>query len=131
MSPGCSRDDSAQSNRARVVHVKRPSWALDRGCGESSFVSTVLPSKVEEVALNIKDPETDRLARELALATGESITVAARRAIEERLARVHASRPASQRDEIDAIIQRGRSRPVLDLRSEDEILGYGSDGLPT
>jgi len=42
------------------------------------------------MALNIKDPETDRLARELAAATGESITVAARRAIEERLERVRA-----------------------------------------
>lgn len=31
--------------------------------------------------LNIDDPETDRLARELAQATGESITVAARVAI--------------------------------------------------
>ena len=39
------------------------------------------------MALNIKDPDTDRLARELAAATGESITVATRQAIEERLAR--------------------------------------------
>ena len=40
------------------------------------------------MALNIKDPETDRLARELAQATGESITEATRVAIAERLARV-------------------------------------------
>ena len=93
-------------------------------------MSLFLPSRVESVALNIKDPETDRLARELAIATGESITVAARRAIEERLARVRATRRPGQRDEIDAIIQRGRSRPVLDQRSVDEILGFGSDGLP-
>jgi antitoxin VapB len=33
------------------------------------------------VALNIKDAETDRLARELAAETGESITEAVRRAI--------------------------------------------------
>ena len=85
---------------------------------------------MESMALNIKDPETDRLARELAIATGESITVAARRAIEERLARVRASAPIGRRDEIDAIIRRGRSRPILDQRSEDEILGFGSDGLP-
>ena len=42
------------------------------------------------MALNIEDPETDRLARELAQATGESITEAAKTAIEERLARVRA-----------------------------------------
>lgn len=82
------------------------------------------------MALNIKDSETDRLARELAAATGESITVAARRAIEERLARIRASRPTGRRDEIDSIIRRGRARPVLDRRSDDEILGYGGDGLP-
>ena len=69
-------------------------------------MSLFLPSRVESVALNIKDPETDRLARELAIATGESITVAARRAIEERLARVRATRRPGQRDEIDAIAAR-------------------------
>ena len=47
------------------------------------------------VALNIKDVETDRLARQLAAETGETITVAARRAIEERLARVLARKTAA------------------------------------
>ena len=84
------------------------------------------------MALNIKDPETDRLARELAAETGESITVAARRAIEERLARVRARQaavsPAAQ--ELRALIQRGRSRPVFDARSAEEILDYNEHGLP-
>lgn len=86
------------------------------------------------MALNIKDPETDRLARELAAATGESITVAARRAIEERLERVqHQARATSdaRRDVIDGIIARGRARPILDPRSVDEILGYDENGLPS
>ena len=39
------------------------------------------------MALSIKDPETDRLARELAKATGESITEAIRAALRERLER--------------------------------------------
>ncbi|EAQ00876.1 hypothetical protein JNB_11894 [Janibacter sp. HTCC2649] len=86
------------------------------------------------MALNIKDPETDRLARELAAATGESITVAARRAIEERLERIHhqqrAIRPVGD-DAIDGIIARGRARPVLDARPVDEILGYDENGLPS
>jgi antitoxin VapB len=84
------------------------------------------------VALNIKDEETDRLARQLAAATGESITVAARRAIEERLARVRArglAQPAA--DELRALILRGRARAVLDDRSADAILGYDDSGLPT
>lgn len=83
------------------------------------------------MALNIKDPETDRLARELAAATGESITVAARIAIEERLARVRRRKVGSeQHDVVAEIVRRGRARPMLDDRSEDEILGYGPDGYP-
>lgn len=83
------------------------------------------------MARNIKDPDTDRLARELAAATGESITVAARVAIEERLARVrHQRRGPAERDRLTEIIQRGRTRAEIDQRSEAEILGYDSDGLP-
>ena len=37
------------------------------------------------MALNIKSAETDRLARELAALTGESITEAVTRALEQRL----------------------------------------------
>lgn len=83
------------------------------------------------MSLNIKDPETDRLARELAAATGESITEAARRALQERLHRVRA-RAAIQTGGVDlaAIIARGRARAVLDDRTPEEILGYDEDGLP-
>lgn len=83
------------------------------------------------MALNIKDPETDRLARELAAATGESITVAARRAIEERLERIRARAEAdATRVDLGDLIERARSRPDLDLRAAEEILGYDDDGLP-
>ncbi|BDZ66356.1 type II toxin-antitoxin system VapB family antitoxin [Agromyces mangrovi Wang et al. 2018] len=84
------------------------------------------------MALNIKDPETDRIARELADATGESITVAARIAMEERLRRVRATdAQRAVRDEIAAIIARGRARAVLDDRSAEEIIGYDEHGLPS
>ena len=82
------------------------------------------------MALNIKDPDTDRLAWELAAATGESITEAARRAIEERLDRVRARARVTSLDSLGAIIARGRARPYLDDRSDDEILGYDDQGLP-
>jgi len=39
------------------------------------------------MALSLKDPETDRLAREMARLTGESLTEAVRRALAERLER--------------------------------------------
>lgn len=83
------------------------------------------------MALNIKDPETDRLARALAAATGETITVAARRAIEERLERVRAREAApAAADALAGIIARGRRRSMLDDRSAEQILGYDGQGLP-
>lgn len=84
------------------------------------------------MALNIKDGETDRLARELARETGETITVAARVAIQERLARVrhrHQHRPDTE--ELQQIIERGRARRILDDRAPDQILGYDQHGLPS
>lgn len=83
------------------------------------------------MALNIKDAATDRLARELAAATGESITEALRLAIEERLVRVRQrTRSHTEDDTLAQIVRRGRARSVVDDRSLDAILGYGSDGLP-
>lgn len=83
------------------------------------------------MALNIKDAETDRLARELAAATGESITVAARRALEERLQRVRA-RAAVQptQHQLDELVKRGRARRLKDTRTSEEIVGYDEHGLP-
>jgi antitoxin VapB len=40
------------------------------------------------LALSIKDPETERLARELAKRTGETLTIATGRALAERLSRI-------------------------------------------
>lgn len=81
------------------------------------------------MALNIKDPETDRLARELAGLTGETITVALKRAVEDRISAVRvASEP---RKDLSDIIARGRARRTADDRPADEILGYDSRGLPT
>jgi antitoxin VapB len=39
------------------------------------------------MAISLKDPETERLARAIAALTGEDLTVAIRRALEERLER--------------------------------------------
>jgi antitoxin VapB len=81
------------------------------------------------VALNIKDPETDRLARELAELSGLPITAAVREALEERVA-ILRSRARATPPGLDEIIARGRARRTIDTRSEDQILGYDSAGLP-
>ncbi len=84
------------------------------------------------MALNIKDAETDRLARELSRVAGESITVATRTALAERLERLRRTQQrGDRRAEIFEIIERGRRERDLDARSADEILGYDEHGLPS
>jgi len=83
------------------------------------------------MSLNIKDPTTDSLARELAEVTGESITQAVGVAVRERLERLSAGRSNRRlADELDRIARRCATLPVLDGRPEDEILGYDEQGLP-
>lgn len=65
-------------------------------------------------------------------ATGESITEAITRALEERLQRLNAARSFTQYlTPIKRVQQRIRERPVLDTRTADGIIGYGDDGTPT
>jgi antitoxin VapB len=86
---------------------------------------------LEHMALNIKDEQADRLARELAAATGESITTAVTVAVRERLERVRGAVPHEQRLlEIRKISERSAGLPVFDERSAAEILGYDETGLP-
>ena len=83
------------------------------------------------MALNIKNVESDRLAHELAAATGESLTLAVTRALRERLASVTRRRNtgAVERDvaEIQTFVA---SLPDRDTRPGDEILGYDELGMP-
>lgn len=83
------------------------------------------------MALSIKDPETERLARTLARLTGENITKATKRAIEERLRRVGGqSRRAALLEDMAEIRRRWSAMPVLDGRTPEEIIGYDEHGLP-
>jgi len=84
------------------------------------------------MALSLKDPETDRLAREVAALTGESLTEAVRTSLRERLERERLRRgqPINLAEELMAIAKRISSLPDYDTRSADEILGYDENGLP-
>lgn len=83
------------------------------------------------MALSIEHPDADRLARELARVTGETLTDAVINSLRERLRREKArsSRPLLL-DELRAIRERCAALPVLDNRPPDEILGYNEIGLP-
>ena len=72
------------------------------------------------MVLSIKDPEADRLARNLAVLTGESLTDAVRAALRERLAREQRRRGKRlDRAKLDAIVASIAALPVVDDRSPD------------
>ena len=83
------------------------------------------------MALSLKDPEVDRLAREVAARTGETLTAAVAAALRERLARLKGRRRRRPlRDDLREIARRCAALPTLDHRSADEIVGYDERGLP-
>jgi len=82
------------------------------------------------MGISIKNEETERLARELARETGESLTTAIRRALEERLARVESRRSVAEKLTLAAALRRIDALPVLDRRPAGDILGYDERGLP-
>jgi antitoxin VapB len=84
------------------------------------------------MALSIKDKDTEKLARALAERTGETITIATKRALEERLRRVGSdARKVAMLEDLAASRRRWAALPVLDARSADEIIGYDENGLPS
>jgi antitoxin VapB len=83
------------------------------------------------MALSIKDPQTDRLARELSDATGENLTTPVTVALRERLERVRGvARGTSLAADLAAIAERCRQLPLIDDRPGDKIVGYDDHGLP-
>jgi antitoxin VapB len=85
------------------------------------------------MALSLKDPETDRLAREVARLTGESLTEAVRTSLSERLQRERLRRGRPTGNLAQRLLEIGRhcaALPDLDTRSPDEMLGYDENGLP-
>lgn len=83
------------------------------------------------MALNIKNDEAHRMARELAEARGTTLTEAVSSALEAALeATVEASRPELLLEEVAGIQRFVADLPDRDTRDPDEILGYDDTGLP-
>ena len=89
------------------------------------------------MALNLKNPEVERLAAEISRITGESKTEAIRRALEERRRRLKGPSATERRKRVLRFLktrvwpsipkdQLGRR---LSHEEEDAILGYGPDGV--
>jgi antitoxin VapB len=83
------------------------------------------------MAISIKSLETERLARELASRTGESLTGAIQKSLEERLERLKQQRRSPWLStQLEDILRRVDQLPTLDSRTPDEIVGYDEHGLP-
>jgi antitoxin VapB len=78
----------------------------------------------------IKDQEADRLIRQLAERTGETITDAVKKAVVDRLAKNSLSEAeiADRLKRLEAIVAKFDAMPTVDHRSADEILGYNDKG---
>jgi antitoxin VapB len=90
------------------------------------------------MALNIKDPETEQLAREVAALTGESKTGAIRTALRERKERLAIQHPARDRnealvefleEEVWPLLPQGERGRAPTQEEQDELLGYGPGGV--
>lgn len=89
------------------------------------------------MALNIKNEEVERLAREVAEVTGETKTEAIRRALTARIERLGADegeRPAARllrflEEELWPVVPERERGRRLSPAEEDELLGYGSEGV--
>jgi antitoxin VapB len=81
--------------------------------------------------LSIKNANTERLARQVADETGESITEAIQKSLEERWERLKARRRGRLLTrQIEDLLRRVDALPTLDTRPPDEILGYDEHGMP-
>ena len=83
------------------------------------------------MALSIKSDEADRLARELAAETGETLTEAVMLALRERLDRQHARHDASMRMRLARLAADVATLPVADGRTPEDIIGYDDAGVPS
>ena len=85
------------------------------------------------MALHITNSAVERTVRELAGITGESMTDAIGTAAAERLERLRSSipsRPKPTAEEIMALVHSYHLQPINEDLTQDEVLGYGPDGIP-
>jgi len=83
------------------------------------------------MAISIRNPKAEKLAREVAAESGENLTQAIIHALEERLERLKGRKTTEDlAEEIMKISGRCSALPQLDDRTPEEILGYDSKGVP-
>ncbi len=78
----------------------------------------------------IKNPSVEKKIRRLAKRTGETLTTAVERAVEERLARLPPKKGRVDWERAKKLLEYFDSLPVDDPRTPDEIIGYNEYGVP-
>ena len=89
------------------------------------------------MALNIKNPQVERLAADVAALTGESKTEAIRKALEERKNRLSLGGAQSQRERLQRFLEEEVWPTIpesvfgqgVSQEEQDDILGYGPEGV--
>jgi antitoxin VapB len=111
--------------------VPRPVARLPATPAGASLYITAVCMDVGIMPISIRDPETDRLAREVAALTGETITGAIAVALRERLAREKARRRGGRVQRLLALGERCASHMDQPFSSTDHgDLLYDEAGLP-
>lgn len=88
-----------------------------------------MPGNKQSVSLNIKNPEVHQAASRLAKMNGVTITAAVLDAVRAELSRQERRRRGGNEvQRMREFTRRVAAMPVLDPRSDDEILGYGPEG---
>ncbi len=81
--------------------------------------------------LNIRNPQTDALAAQLAKLTGETKTETVTQALKKRLARIrHTRGKRGLADDLEDIALHCSALPILDACSDEQILDYDELGIP-
>ena len=88
-----------------------------------------MPRNKQPASLNIKNPEVYRAAARLAKLQGTTLTDAVLNAVRSELSRYERRRRVDNEvQRMQEFARRISELPLLDARSEDEILGYGPEG---
>jgi antitoxin VapB len=83
------------------------------------------------MAILIKDRETDRLVRELATRTGQTITDAVKTAAEAQLAKLPPRKGRVDMAKVRQLLAEIDAMPKINADlSDDEIIGYDENGVP-
>ncbi|MGC2527391.1 MAG: type II toxin-antitoxin system VapB family antitoxin [Candidatus Acidiferrum sp.] len=82
------------------------------------------------MAITIRSSETEKLVRALSRETGESLTDVITNSLRERLERLRRPGTKNLFEDIYDILRRVDALPHLDERTDDEILGYDTQGTP-